>query len=93
MGEVVVSVAKWALKITFFSALILAIIVVIGLITSYLVLGFNTSVLSDIFGVIQIWLPFNLNVLLLWLAVSATAYFGYRIALMSYNMLNSFIGK
>jgi len=93
MGEVVITVAKWALKIAFFSAVILALIVIFGLITSYMVVGFNQSVLGDIFGIIQIWLPFNLNILLIWLALSATAYFAYRLATMAYNLLNSWIGK
>ena len=93
MGDVAIQVAKWALRVTFFIAVILSIIVLVGVITSYMVIGFNTSVLGEIFAVIQIWLPFNLNILLIWLAVTATAYIAYRLAMMSYNLLNSFLGK
>jgi len=93
MGEVAVTIAKWALKISFFAATAIALIIIIGLITTYLVIGFNVSVLSDIFALVQIWLPFNLNVLLLWIAVSATSYLTYRVSLMAYNLITSYLGR
>lgn len=93
MGEVALAVARWTIKASFFTAVVLAVIVISGIMIAYLVIGFNTSVLADIFALIQIWLPFNLNILLVWLGVIATAYFAYRLSLMAYNMVNAYIGK
>lgn len=91
MGEVAVTVAKWALKITFFASIAISLMIIIGLLTTYLVVGFNMSILSDIFALVQIWLPFNLNVLLLWIAVAATTFLTYRVSLMAYNLINSYL--
>ncbi len=93
MGEVVLAVTRWTLRLVLFSSVAIALTVIIGIITSYMVIGLNQSVLGDIFAIIQIWLPFNLNILLTWLALTSTAYFAYRLALMAYNLLNSLIGK
>lgn len=93
MGETAVAVAKWALKISFFSAIAIALMILLGVVTSYIVVGFNTSVLNDIFGLIQIWLPFNLNVLLVWLAVATTAYLAFRLSLMVFNIIDQYIGR
>jgi len=93
MGEVVITVAKWILKFAYFTAVLLSFMVIISLITTWLVVGFNMGVLSDIFGLIQLWLPFNLNILLAWMSVAVTAYVTYRVLVMSFNMLNSWLGK
>lgn len=96
MGEgvgAVIQVAKWSLKITFIMACILAVLVIIGVITTYFVVVLNATLLGEIFGVVQIWLPFNLNIILIWMAVAGTAYLGYRLAMMAYNLLNSWLGR
>jgi len=92
MGEIAVTLAKWFLKLAFFIAVILSVMVLVGVITSYLVVGFSVPVLHDLFALIQIWLPFNLNVLLIWITLSASAYVAYRLAIMTYNMFNSYLG-
>lgn len=93
MGEVVIAVAKWTFKATFFLTLVVALMVVFGIMSSYLVVAYNTSVLNDLFGLIQIWLPFNLNVLLIWIVLSSSAYIAYRIAHMMYEIVSNYIGK
>lgn len=93
MGEVVITVAKWILKFAYFTAVLLAFMVLISLITTWLVVGFNMGVLSDIFGLVQLWLPFNLNILLAWIGVAVSAYVTYRVLVMSFNMLNAWLGK
>lgn len=93
MGEVAVTIAKWALKISFFSAIAISLMILLGVVTSYIIVGFNGSVLNDIFATIQIWLPFNLNVVLLWLSVAATAYLTFRLSLMIFNIIDAYIGR
>lgn len=92
MGEIAINIAKWALKISFFSALAIAFSILLGVMTSYLVVGFNTSILSDIFAVIQIWLPFNLNILLIWMSLAATTYLTFRLSLMIFNLIDQYLG-
>jgi len=93
MGEIAVAIVKWTFRITFIIGVLIGIISLISVITTYMIVGFNTTVLSDIFGIIQIWLPFNLNIVLVWLSITATAYITYRLAIMSFTLLNTFVGK
>jgi len=93
MGEVIITVAKWILKFAYFTAILLSFMVLISLITTWLVVGFNMGILSDIFGLVQLWLPFNLNILLAWIGVAVSAYVTYRVLVMSFNMLNAWLGK
>lgn len=93
MGEVAIALVKWTFRTAFIAGVILALLTIFSLIASYLIAGYSSSVLADIFALVQIWLPFNINIILLWISVSATAYFSYRIAIMSYTLLNTFVGK
>jgi len=93
MGEVLLNLLRWTAKLSFIIGLILATLVLLGVITTYMVVGFNTSVLNDIFGVLQIWLPFNLNILLIWITVATTAYLAWRLSLMAYNILDAYLGR
>lgn len=93
MGEIAITIIKWTFRGAFIIAVAIAIASLLSIIGNYLIIGFNTSVLADIFALIQIWLPFNLNILLIWVAVASTAYLTYRLAIIANVLLNSFIGK
>lgn len=91
MGEIAVTVAKWALKISFFSSIAIALMILFGVLTSYLVAGFSLPVLTDVFAFVQVWLPFNLNVILIWLGLAATAYLIFRLSLMTFNIIDAYL--
>lgn len=93
MGEIVVAILKWTFRIAFIVAVAIGASTLIALIINYLIVGYNQSVLADIFAIIQIWLPFNLNIVLLWVTVSASAFIIYKLAVLSYVLLNTFVGK
>jgi len=93
MGDIPITLLKWTFRTAFIVGVVLAVISLISIITNYMIIGFNQSVLADIFAVIQIWLPFNLNIVLLWLTIAASAYIAYRFAIMSYTLLNTLVGK
>lgn len=93
MGEVAITVAKWAMKLAFWMACVLSLLVVIGIAGQYIIMGMNMSVIGDVFAVIQIWCPFNISLLIVWMVALSTAYIGYRLALMAYNLINAYIGK
>lgn len=93
MGEVVLQVARWTAKLAFWLSVVGSVLIIFGVIFNYMIVGFNMSVLGDIFAMIQIWLPFNLNILLGWLTLAATGYIAYRFAILAYNMIDSFLGR
>lgn len=91
MGEVIIRVAIWSIKASFFTALVLSFLAMLAIITSYLIVGFNLGVISDIYAIIQLWLPFNLNIIFVWITIAATAYFSYRLAFTANQLLNNYI--
>lgn len=93
MGEIIVAVLKWTFRATFVMAVVITVGALLSIVLSYMIIGFNMSVLADIFAIIQIWLPFNLNIVLLWLATASTAYLAFRIGMVSFVLFNTFIGK
>jgi len=93
MGEIVVAILKWTFRIAFIIAVAIGLSVLISVIINYLIIGYNQSVVADIFAIIQIWLPFNLNIVLLWVTVSASAFIVYKLSALSYVLLNTFVGK
>lgn len=93
MGEILVAILKWTFRIAFIIAVAIGAGVLVSVIVNYLIVGYNQSVLADIFALVQIWLPFNLNIVLLWITVSASAFIIYKLAALSYVLLNTFVGK
>lgn len=93
MGEVAIAVLKWTFRVAFLIAVAIAVGALVAIVTNYLIVGFSTTVLADIFALVQIWLPFNLNILLLWLTLAASAWIAYKLAVTSYVLLNTFLGK
>lgn len=92
MPEVVLTVLKWLLKASFFIAIALSFIGMTGLIVQYMVVTFNATVLAEVFGMIQLWLPFNLNVILIWMGLSVTAYILYLVATRLMDILDTWLG-
>lgn len=78
----------WGIRISFIVAVLFAFIVVLNFAQSLLLVGFNSNVLTDVFALVQVWLPFNLNVLLSWTTTAASAYIIYRLAVAGLTFLN-----
>lgn len=93
MGEILIAVLKWSIRIAFVLSGIFAFIIILNLSISLIFVTLNQSVLGDLFAIIQLWLPFNLNVLLAWLLAASTAYISYKLAVMSISWVNRVIGK
>lgn len=47
---------------------------------SSLMLATQATIIADLFALLQIWLPFNLSTITLWLLGLATAYISYLLA-------------
>lgn len=91
MGEVATLVLKIIARSVVIFAIVFAIIVLLNITFSAFVVGLNLPVLSDIFGLVQLYLPFNLNVVLLWLTTASVAYIGYRLAVLAFSLVDDFV--
>lgn len=81
--QVAITVAKWVFRFGFILASITAFLVVLTLAFSFVFITLNGNVLTDLFLMIQMWLPFNLNVLLSWLITISVVYITYRISVVT----------
>lgn len=91
MGEVVIKIAKWALTLAFIITISVAVLALMAIIASYMIIGFNMNVLTDIMSLIQMWLPFNLNVIMAWIAIAGTAYLAYLLSLKAFLLINAYL--
>lgn len=76
------------LKSSLFFAMVFAFIVFLNFALSLTLVGLNSNVLTDLFALVQMWLPFNLNVLLTWLFTVTSLYFVYRLANVGLAFIN-----
>lgn len=93
MSETVLSLIKMAVRFTIVLTGIFAFILVITLATSYLTISTNAGVLSDLFAIVQIWLPFNLSALITWIITASTAFIAYRLTIYSINYISAITGR
>lgn len=66
----------------------------VSLVTSALLMiyvSIDSGVLNDIFALVQLWLPFNLNTILVWIGLTVSGYFTYAISVMMMNLLNTWL--
>lgn len=92
MGDFVVSIIKWVVRIGFVGAMIMTFTLFLNLIISLFAVTLNFGVLSDIMALVQLWLPFNLSVVIVWITTATFAYLTYRLAVFAYSFLNSLVG-
>lgn len=93
MGELIVNIIKWTIRIALVITIITAVLVLMTYIITLLNITTSNTVISDIHAIIQIWLPFNLSVVLTWAVTAGTAYITYRLAIYTMTVINLFIGK
>lgn len=92
MGEVAVQILKWSVRISFVMVSIFAFIVVINLGLSMAFVALNGNLLTDILAFTQVWLPFDLNVLIGWALAASVSYVAYRLTMMGLMFLNKILG-
>lgn len=91
--EVMIKVFVWAIRFSFISMVLFATIVILNLSLSMIQVSFNIAVLNDLFGLIQLWLPFNLNVVLVWFSTASILYVMYRLSVVMLSLVNKLIGN
>lgn len=87
------NVGKILLRASLFLGAVTAFIVVLNLAISGFGIALNQSVLNDLFGMVQMWLPFNLNSILIWITTSGIAYLTYRAVLAGVIWINRILGN
>lgn len=93
MGETVVAIIRWTVRFGIVISLVFAFIVLFNFMYSMLSVVADGSVIGDMIALVQIWLPFDLNVLLAWAFTASTLYISYRVLMFSAGFLNKFIGN
>jgi len=94
MGEVAVTVIKWSLRLVFMMAVLVAFVGVIMFgMTMVLNAQIGGGVIGDLMALIQMWLPFNLDVLITWLMLGTVLMFTFRLAEQGYNLLNKVLAN
>jgi len=92
MGELATQVVKWLVRLSIIVALILAFIILYNFVYSLISVTTNNAVIADITALVQMWLPFNLNVLMTWVITASILYLTYRVVLFGSGFANKFIG-
>lgn len=92
MGDFVVALLRWTVNIPFVLASIFAFVVLFNLILSMTSVSINQSVLGDLFALVQMWLPFNLSVVLIWFTTATIAYIAFRVSIWAHNYVMRFLG-
>jgi len=82
---------KASVIISFILAGIVAFLLVMNMMLSLIMVTFNQNVFTDIFSLVTIWLPFNLEAIWLWLTTAAFAFLAYRITMVAYTWVARFI--
>lgn len=75
-------------KVPFVIAAVASVGALVMIIGGALALTLNIAVLSDLAALIQMWLPFDLIVVLLWIISAAVAYLVYKLSLMALDFVN-----
>lgn len=93
MTETVLDLIKIGVRFTIVLTGIFAFIVIVTLATSYVTIATNGGVISDLFAIIQIWLPFNLSALITWVITATTAFIAYRLTIYTINYISAITGR
>lgn len=91
MGEVASTIFKSLTKLAAIVTVLLGFVTLFTLLVSGVRVLLNKTVIEDMLLLVQMWLPFNIDPIFLWLGFSVSMYITYRVALIAYSMINSVI--
>jgi len=92
IGLIGITVLKWSVKLVVVLVAIFAFIVILNFALSMIFTSVNGNVLGDIFALVQMFLPFNLNVILFWITAGASAFILFKISLLAIVFINDILG-
>lgn len=80
MIEGSLTLLRMALRLTVVFVSITLFLTVYLMTFSSIKIALQATIIADLFALLQIWLPFNLSTITLWLIGLATAYLGYLLS-------------
>jgi len=87
MSDAAVSLFKITIKGSFVFGVIMAFIVVFNVFINGLLVGLNAGVLTDIFAIVSIWMPFNLGMVITWLLTVSLLFLTYRAMMVAFDFV------
>jgi len=84
IADVLFRILNLTIKIGFWASVVLTFVVILTLILSGVVISLSNTIVIDLFYITQLWLPFNLNVIFVWILTLVVAYFAYRVAMWAF---------
>jgi hypothetical protein len=91
MWGALISLFKIMTKMVFVLAVIFAFVALLGIVVSAMSVTVNNNVLQDVYSIVSIWMPFNLNVMILWLVTAALVYIMYRLTWVGLTFINNLL--
>jgi len=88
-GDIIVFIFKMSIRVIFLFIVISAFLVFMSLLMTLLYTTLNVNVLSDLFTLLQMWLPFNLGVLLTWFSVAVFGFLYFKLLQFSYSFIKN----
>lgn len=89
MEQAAITLFKVGLKISVVLTAVIAFVGILSLTGRMIFTNVNGNVLNDGLAIIQIWLPFDLSVVMLWATIAGASYFSYRLTMIAFNLINS----
>jgi hypothetical protein len=91
MGEAAVAVVKWVVRISIILTLVFAFLVFFNFVYSLVGTAVNNSVIGDLMSLVQMWAPFDIDVIFSWVLTASSLYLGYRVIIFAVSFLNRFL--
>lgn len=87
MGEIIKWIFVFMIKVGFWASIIFTFFPLLTVLIATLLIALNDSIILDLYYMIQMYLPFNFNVILLWLFTITAAFCVWWLAQKMYHLL------
>lgn len=91
IGEVIKLIISVTVRVGFWASVIFAFMPLLTMIISAVLIALNGSVLMDLYYMVQLWAPFNFNVIFIWALAIALAFCVYWLAAKLYAFVSALI--
>lgn len=91
MVQIAVDILKWVLRIGLVTSALFAFVIVLNIGLGLMMTPLDGNLLTDLLAMVQMWLPFNINVIFGWFTVTVTAYILFRLTMLGVTWINFII--
>lgn len=92
MDVLALSILRWSLTISFWSAVVFGFVLLLNLVVSGVLVVLNIGIVADLFTVFSMWLPFNFGGFFLYLITAGSLLFTFKLGIIAYNFINDLMG-